>query len=343
MKKNKILVTGACGYIGSHTLIELLEQAKYEVISADNLVNSTEQALEQVWKITGKKVRNYALDLCNQAEIDLIFTENPDLLGVIHFAALKSVPESVANPLLYYHNNLISLSNLLKACTQYKVQNFIFSSSCSVYGNVETLPVDENTPLNRTESPYAYSKQVGERMLEDYSKVSDLQMIALRYFNPVGAHASGMNGENPRSAPSNLVPVITQTAMGLRKSMTVFGSDYPTRDGSCIRDYIHVSDIAKAHLLAFDYLVEQKNTQNFEIFNLGSGQGVSVLEALQTFEEVTGIRPSYEIGARREGDVMAIYSDCRLAEKKLGWKPQHDLVDMMRSAWAWQLYCQKNG
>lgn len=334
----KILVTGGCGYIGSHTLIELIGK-DYHYLSVDSLVNSSEEALDHVAKITGKRPENTVLDLCDLEKLQDFFRKNTDIDAVIHFAALKSVPQSVANPILYYNNNLLSLNNLLSCCKEFGIKNFIFSSSCSIYGNVESLPVNEQTAWGRAESPYAATKQMGERILEDFCKVHpDFRAIALRYFNPVGSHFSGWNGENPINPPSNLVPVITQTAAGIRETMTVFGSDYPTRDGSCVRDYIHVTDIADAHILALEYLEKNQNESNFEVFNLGTGQGVSVLEAIAAFEKVSGQKLNYQIGARRAGDVAAIYSDSSLAEKKLAWKPRFGIEDMMSSAWKWQQY-----
>ncbi|MFY7788026.1 MAG: UDP-glucose 4-epimerase GalE, partial [Thermoflexibacteraceae bacterium] len=265
-----------------------------------------------------------------------VFTENPDIIGVIHFAALKSVPESVAQPLIYYRNNIVSLLNLLEAAKQHNINYFIFSSSCSVYGNVDTLPVHEQLPLQKAESPYAYTKQVGEEILKDFVATSAMQIIALRYFNPVGSHLSGLNGEDPRNPPTNLLPIITQTAAGLRKSITVFGGDYATRDGSCVRDYVHVSDIANAHIVALLYLIEKKNKTNFDVFNLGTGQGVTVLEAIKAFEKVTGKALNYVIGERRAGDVAAIYSDTTKSSQLLCWKTEVSLEDMMLSAWKWQ-------
>jgi UDP-glucose 4-epimerase len=336
MSKNKILVTGGCGYIGSHTIIEILTQTNFEVISADNYLNSSEKTLERIKQITGKSVKNYFIDLCDMEKTSKVFEENPDLVGVIHFAALKSVPESVAKPLFYYHNNINSLLNLLNCCEKYGVHHFIFSSSCSVYGNVEKLPVNEQTPLSIAESPYAYTKQVGEVILKDVTKVTPIKGIALRYFNPVGSHKTGLNGENPTNRPSNLVPVITQTAVGIIKEMSVFGYDYDTRDGSCIRDYIHVTDIAEAHIKALYYLIEGRNEASYEVINLGTGNGVTVLEAIHAFEKASGVKLNYKLVGRREGDVVAIYSDTTMSEKKLGWKTKIGIDEMMDSAWKWQ-------
>jgi UDP-glucose 4-epimerase len=341
MSKNKILVTGGCGYIGSHTLIEILLQTNFEVISIDNLLNSSANTLERVKQITGKMVKNYFIDLCNLPKLEEVFQENPDLVGIIHFAALKSVPESMQKPIFYYENNLNSLLNVLKCCEKYSVNHFIFSSSCSVYGNVSKLPVNELTPLSIAESPYAYTKQVGETILKDVTKVTPIKGIALRYFNPVGAHKTGLNGENPTNRPSNLVPVITQTAAGIIKEMSVFGYDYDTRDGSCVRDYIHVTDIAEAHLKALYYLMEGKNEANYEVINLGTGNGITVLEAIHAFEKVSGVKLNYKMVERREGDVVAIYSDTTMSEKKLGWKTKTGIEEMMDSAWKWQQLLMK--
>jgi UDP-glucose 4-epimerase len=271
-----------------------------------------------------------------------LFQELGQIDGVIHFAALKAVGESVETPLLYYRNNLLSLINLLKCCGDFGIENFIFSSSCSLYGNVKTLPVNEDTPLSKTESPYAHTKLVGEEILRAAASVQSLKVISLRYFNPVGAHPSGLNGENPINKPNNLVPVITQTASGIIEKMHVHGTDYPTRDGSCIRDYIHVSDIADAHILALHHQLNGKQGANYEVFNLGTGQGVSVLEAIKAFEEVRGVSLNYELGPRRAGDVAEIYSDSAKAEQVLGWKPKFDLREMMASAWRWQEYLNSN-
>ncbi|MCL4155583.1 UNVERIFIED_CONTAM: hypothetical protein GTU68_014646 [Idotea baltica] len=333
----KILVTGGCGYIGSHTLIELLKQGRFDVVSADNLLNSSIRTLDRIEQITGKRVKNYETDLCNLTETQKVFEENSDIVGVIHFAALKAVGDSVEQPLEYYQNNFVSMINVMKCCADYGVSNFIFSSSCSIYGNIEKLPVTETTPISEAESPYANTKKVGERIIRDFAKVHpNTQTIALRYFNPVGAHETGLNGEDPINKPTNLVPVITQTASGIIPKLSVFGGDYDTRDGSCIRDYIHVTDIALAHIKALNYLVDGKNESNYECYNLGSGEGVSVLEAIKTFEAVTGLKLNYEVGPRRDGDVVAIYSDSSLAKEKLGWEAERGIEEMMTSAWKWQ-------
>ncbi|MEM9721011.1 MAG: UDP-glucose 4-epimerase GalE [Bacteroidota bacterium] len=332
-----ILVTGGTGYIGSHTIIELLSHEQYKVISVDNFINSSADALGRIEKITGKQVKNYEVDLADQAATEAVFAENPDIEGVIHFAALKAVGESVAMPLHYYRNNFNSLINILGASQKYGVENVIFSSSCTVYGEIDQLPVTEASPVSKAESPYGNTKLVGEQIIKDFVTSSEKQKVmALRYFNPVGAHASGLNGEDPINKPNNLVPVITMTASGLIPQLTVFGGDYPTRDGSCVRDYIHVTDIAEAHVMAMDYLLSSKNQERFEFLNLGSGNGVSVLEAIEAFEKVSGQKLNYVVGDRRPGDVTAIYSDSSLAKEKLGWEAKIGIEEMMASAWKWQ-------
>jgi UDP-glucose 4-epimerase len=337
MSKNKILITGGCGYIGSQTIIQLLRLTDFDVISADNYSNSSPKTLERIKQITGKDIKNYKVDLANFEETEVIFRENKDILGIIHFAALKSVPESVEKPLFYYRNNINSLINIMNCCEKYDVKNHIFSSSCSVYGNVKELPVNEKTPLGKTESPYAHTKVVGEEIIRSFSKVSNVNHIALRYFNPVGSDETGLIGENPVSnaKPNNLVPVITRTAAGLIDKLTVFGGDYDTRDGSCVRDYIHVMDIANAHIQALKYLLENPEVK-FEIFNLGTGNGVTVFEAINAFEKVSGKKVNYEVGDKREGDVESIYSDSTKSKTKLGWEANRTIEEMMSSAWKWQ-------
>lgn len=332
----KILVTGGAGYIGSHTIIEILENTDCDVISADNYSNSTAKTFERIKNVTGKTVKNYAIDLCDANAVKKMMDENKDIDGIIHFAAYKSVPESVEKPLLYYHNNMESLINMLGSVEEFKIPYFIFSSSCSVYGNIEKLPVNEETPLAAI-SPYGYTKQVGERAVTDFThSYQNVKAVLLRYFNPVGAHLSGKIGEVPLQRPANLVPVITQTAIGKMKETIVYGNDYKTRDGTCIRDYVHVSDIARAHVEALSYLEKNKNISACSIFNLGTGSGVSVMEMINAFEKVSGEKLNYRIGERREGDVEAIYSDIALVQKKLGWTPKYSLEDMMLSAWKWE-------
>ncbi len=331
----KILVTGGTGYIGSHTVVELLNKG-YDVVLADNLSNSRIEVIDALNKITGKIIQLNQIDLCDKKETEKLF-DNQKIDAVIHFAAYKAVGESVEDPLKYYHNNLYSLINLLKIYKEKKLDNFLFSSSCSVYGQAEKLPVTENTKLSVAESPYGNTKQIGEEILRDTIFAEKFNGIALRYFNPAGAHESALIGEYPLQAPTNLVPVITQTAIGKRPKMTVHGNDYDTADGTCIRDYIHVVDIAKAHVLAVERLMNKKNKNKFEIFNLGSGNGNSVMECIQTFEKVTGKKLNYEIGPRRAGDVVKVWADTFLANKELGWKCTMNLEDIMRTAWAWEL------
>ncbi|GAB4092954.1 NAD-dependent epimerase/dehydratase family protein [Flaviaesturariibacter terrae] len=331
----KILVTGGCGYIGSHTVVDLIENG-YDVLCVDNNSRSNPAILEGVQRITGKPVKNYKVDLCSFDDTFAIFQENRDIQGIIHFAAYKAVGESVEKPLMYYENNMESLINLLKCVQEFNVPWFVFSSSCTVYGNPDQQLVTEETPQKPAESPYGATKQMGERILTDFQKGSSAQCILLRYFNPVGAHPSNQIGELPIGRPQNLVPAITQTAIGKIPKMTVHGGDYDTRDGSCIRDYIHVSDIAHAHTLAIKYLQEGRNKQGTEIFNLGTGNGVSVLEAIHAFEKVSGQKLNYEIGPRRPGDVVAIYANNDKARNELGWNPQYGIDDMMRTAWAWE-------
>jgi UDP-glucose 4-epimerase len=330
-----ILVTGGSGYIGSHTIVDLINNG-FNVISVDNNSRSNPTMLEGVEKITGIKVKNYKVDLCNFDDTFAIFQENTDIEGIIHFAAYKAVGESVEKPLMYFENNLTSLINLLKCVQEFKIPYFVFSSSCTVYGNPDHIPVTEQTPPKPAESPYGYTKQMGEQIINEFAKSTGTQCILLRYFNPVGAHPSIHIGETPIGKPQNLVPAITQTAIGKLAKMTVYGNDYDTRDGSCIRDFIHVSDIAHAHTLAIEYLEQDKNDGLCEVFNLGTGNGVTVLEAIQSFEKVSGVKLNYEIGPRRAGDVIAIYANNDLARTKLGWEPQFSLDEMMLTAWQWE-------
>lgn len=331
----KILVTGGCGYIGSHTIVDLIENG-YDVISVDNNSRSNPGILDGIERITGKKVKNYRVDLCNFDDTYAIFAENEGIEGIIHFAAFKAVGESVEKPLQYFENNLNSLINLLKCVQEFEIPYFVFSSSCTVYGNPDEMMVTENTPPKPAASPYGYTKQMGEQIINEFAKTAGTQCILLRYFNPVGAHISNHIGEMPIGRPQNLVPAITQTAIGKLPKMIVYGDDYPTRDGSCIRDYIHVSDIAHAHTLAIAYLQQKRNKKICEVFNLGTGNGVSVLEAIQSFEKISGLKLNYEIGPRRPGDVVAIYANNDQAKNELGWNPKYSLDEMMRTAWDWE-------
>ncbi len=330
----KILVTGGCGYIGSHTLVDLV-QSGFEVISIDNCSNSSPATIQSVSKILGKEVVNHQIDLCDYDATRKVFEAN-EIEGIIHFAAFKSVPESVEQPLKYYHNNIVSLTNLLRLTEEFNVKHFVFSSSCSVYGNAADLPVTEETPFQKAESPYAHTKQIGEEIINAVAKNASVNFILLRYFNPVGAHESALIGENPTAVVSAVVPRITGFAAGKFPSFSVFGTDYPTRDGTCIRDYIHVMDIANAHTKALQFCLNGKNKTKCEVFNLGTGNGVSVLEAIQSFEKVSGTKLNYQTAPRRDGDVIAIYANNDKAKAELGWNPERTLDDMMRTAWAWE-------
>jgi UDP-glucose 4-epimerase len=329
-----ILVTGGCGYIGSHTIVDLLNTG-FEVISVDNNIRSKSTVVDLIFDITGKRIKNYPVDLCNKEATRKIFIENK-FDGIIHFAALKSVPESVEKPLLYYRNNIDSLLNLLELSSEFSIQNFVFSSSCSVYGNTTQLPVTEETPFGNAESPYARTKQMSEEIIQDFSKKVDEKFILLRYFNPVGAHESGKLGEDSTDVITAMVPRITGTAIGKFKEFTVFGTDYDTRDGSCIRDYIHVMDIASAHTKAIQYLNTKPENQLTEVFNLGTGNGVTVLEAINSFEKVSGKKLNYKLGERRAGDIVSIYANNNKAVSKLNWQIKRDLDTMMHTAWMWE-------
>ncbi len=331
----RVLVTGGAGYIGSHTLVELLGDG-FDAVSIDSHVRSGPMTMEWVRRITGTRVFNHEVDLRDLSATEEAVASAGEIDAVIHFAALKSVPESVRAPLLYFENNIVSLVNILRAVEKHRIKHFVFSSSCSVYGNIATLPVTEETELGQAESPYARTKQMGERMLDDLSVTGATSFISLRYFNPVGAHESGLLGEVPFGGPENLVPAITQTGIGKRDQLVVYGTDYPTRDGTCVRDYVHVTDIARAHVDAVRYLLEGRNERGHEIFNLGSGEGITVLEAITAFERATGVRLRYRIGPRRPGDVDAIYTDNTKAREKLGWQPQRDVDAMMSTAWTWE-------
>ncbi len=330
--KKKILVTGGTGYIGSHTSVELIEEGS-EVVIIDNLYNSEAEVVDRIHKITGVKPVLEVFDLCDKEKVDGFFSKNKDIAAVIHFAAYKAVGESVNKPLEYYRNNLLSLVNLLDAMKRFSVPDLVFSSSCTVYGQPEKLPVTEDAPLQPATSPYGNTKQIGEAIIRD-TTVSDkkIKAISLRYFNPIGAHPSALIGELPRGVPENLVPYITQTASGLRDELKVFGDDYNTPDGSCVRDYLHVVDLAKAHVVAVKRLIEGRNKTNYEVFNLGTGKGVSVLEAIKSFERVSGIKLKYKITGRRAGDIEKIWADPSFANKELGWKTLSTLDEAMKTA-----------
>ena len=333
---DKILVTGGLGFIGSHTVVELQNEG-YEVVIIDDLSNSSITVLDGITAITGKRPVFEKLDLKDKKGVEIFFEKHQDLKGVIHFAASKAVGESVKEPLLYYENNIATLVYILKALKKLPQSSFIFSSSCTVYGQADELPITENAPVKQAESPYGNTKQIGEEIIRDTCKVSsNLKAIALRYFNPVGGHQSAEIGELPIGVPQNLVPFITQTAIGLRKELSVFGDDYPTPDGTCIRDYIHVVDLAKAHVIALKRLLENKNKENYETFNLGTGTGSSVLEVVKSFEKVSGTKLNYKIVERREGDIIAAYADTTKANNELGWKTKLTLDEAMSAAWKWE-------
>mgnify|MGYP006284917751 CR=1 FL=1 len=332
----KILVTGGCGYIGSHTIIDLIDHG-YDIVSIDDLSNAHASSIDHIKAITGRSVPNYTVDLKDLEATRDVFRQEGPFAGIIHFAAYKLVGESVEKPLAYFRNNLCSLLNILECMREFETDNLIFSSSCSVYGNSRELPVTEHTPRQEAESPYGRTKQMGEDILRDVSRLlGHPKTVLLRYFNPAGAHESGLHGEDPANKASNLVPVITETAIGKREKMTVFGTDYDTRDGSCVRDYIHVMDLAAAHTLALQYLLDKRNQDTCEIFNLGIGEGVTVLEAIEAFEKVTGQQLSYELGPRRAGDVEAIYANYDQAAKRLHWQPRRNIEDIMATAWKWE-------
>lgn len=337
---SKILVTGGLGYIGSHTVVELVA-AGYEPVIVDDLSNSNPKILDQLARIIGFKPKFYQFDLCDEKKTAHFITAEPDIAGVIHFAASKAVGESVHEPLKYYRNNLYSLINLLNAYTGTLV-SFVFSSSCTVYGQPDVLPVTEEAPIKPAQSPYGNTKQIAEEILKDTVIAGKLEkVISLRYFNPVGAHESALIGELPIGVPQNLVPFITQTAIGKRKKITVFGDDYNTKDGSCVRDYIHVVDLAKAHVAALK-LMERDNFKGYEVFNLGTGQGNTVLEIIIAFEQATGVKLNYEIGPRRSGDVEQVWGDVTKAAEELNWKAGLGIDTMMSSAWEWEKYLSEN-
>ncbi len=332
----KILVTGGTGYIGSHTTVEL-QNAGYEVIIIDNLSNSNSHVIDRIEKITGTRPVFSQTD-CNDKEgVEKVITDNPGIVGIIHFAASKAVGESVQKPLLYYRNNLVSLINLLELMPQHAIKGLVFSSSCTVYGQPDILPVTEDAPIKPALSPYGNTKQINEEIIRDTIYAgAPFKSIMLRYFNPIGAHPSAEIGELPIGVPQNLVPFLTQTAAGIRPELSVFGDDYDTPDGSCIRDYINVVDLAKAHVIAIDRMLGDKSEDNLEVFNLGTGNGVSVLELINTFEKATGVKVPHKIVGRREGDIEKVWADPKHANEVLGWKAKETLEDTLRSAWKWQ-------
>lgn len=336
MKKGKILVTGGTGYIGSHTTVELIEQG-YEVIIIDNLSNSQEFILDRIEEITNVRPKFYKFDLLDAKALDKCFSENSDLKGIIHFAAAKAVGESVQKPLYYYRNNLQTMINVLEAMNNHNIENFVFSSSCTVYGQPDELPVTENAEVKPAESPYGYTKQVNENILKDtIASGAKLKGIALRYFNPIGAHHTGLIGELPIGVPANLMPFITQTAYGIREQLSVFGDDYETPDGSCIRDYIHVVDLAKAHIVAIERMIDNKNKESYEMFNIGTGNGFSVFEVIKSFEKTSCKKLNYKIAPRRAGDIVQIWADTTIGNNELGWKAEKTIDEMTLSAWKWE-------
>lgn len=332
----KVLVTGGTGYIGSHTAVEFI-QAGYKVVIIDNLSNSKIEVLDGIQKITGIKPEFHNFDLSDTFKTSDFFEKNNNFDVIIHFAAYKAVGESVQKPLIYYKNNLNSLMNVLKGMKDYNIENLIFSSSCTVYGQPDILPVTENSPIVPANSPYGNTKQIAEEIIRDVVYASsNLKSIALRYFNPIGAHKSALIGELPIGVPNNLIPFVTQTVAGLREQLAVFGDDYNTPDGTAIRDYIHVVDLAKAHLVAAERLIDCKNKSNFETFNIGTGKGNSVMEIIKTFEQVTGKKVNFRIAPRREGDIEQVWADTSFANEELGWKSELSLADALLSAWNWQ-------
>ncbi|MCH5329163.1 MAG: UDP-glucose 4-epimerase GalE [Coprobacter sp.] len=341
--KGKILVTGGAGYIGSHTTVEL-QNAGYEVVVLDNLSNSNADVIDGIERITGIRPAFVKMDLQDKDALRNLFETHPGIRGIINFAASKAVGESVQKPLLYYRNNLVTLLNLLDLMPQYGVEALVFSSSCTVYGQPDILPVDETAPVKPALSPYGNTKQICEEIIRDTIHAgAPFQSILLRYFNPVGAHPTAEIGELPLGVPQNLLPYITQTAIGIREQLSVFGDDYDTPDGSCIRDYINVVDLAKAHVIAVDRMLEGKTKENVEMFNLGTGTGVSVLELIRTFEKATGVKVNYKIVGRREGDIAKVWANPARANNELGWVARESLEDTLASAWKWQLRLREKG
>lgn len=331
----KILVTGGLGFIGSHTVVEL-QNSGFEVVAVDNLSNSSVDVVDGIAAISGEKPIFEKVDLRNREEVKMLLTKHDDIQGVIHFAAYKAVGESVEKPLKYYENNIAALVILLQELDQVGVKNFIFSSSCTVYGQAEKLPITEDAPIVPANSPYGNTKQVGEEILQQVVEANSFKVVSLRYFNPIGGHPSAEIGELPLGVPLNLVPYVTQTAAGVREQLSVYGDDYDTVDGTCVRDYIHVVDLAKAHVIAVERLLEEKNSASFEVFNLGTGTGSTVLEVIQSFEKVSGKSLNYKIVKRRPGDVTAAYANTEKANKILGWNAEKTLDEAMEDAWRWE-------
>ena len=343
MNKARILVTGGTGYIGSHTTVELIN-AGYDVVIIDNLSNSNREVLDVIEAITGVRPAFVEADCTDAAALRKLFEDYPGIKGIINFAASKAVGESVQKPILYYRNNLNTLMNLLELMPEFGVKGFVFSSSCTVYGEPDVNPVTEASPIKQATSPYGNTKQISEEVISDFVRSgAPISSIILRYFNPVGAHPSALIGELPNGVPQNLIPYLTQTAIGIRKELSVFGDDYNTPDGSCIRDFINVVDLAKAHVIAVERLIEDKTETPIEIFNLGTGNGVSVLELINTFESATGVKVPHKIVGRREGDIEKVWANPQRANEVLGWKAETPLADTMKSAWKWQLALRERG
>ncbi|MDR3119513.1 MAG: UDP-glucose 4-epimerase GalE [Mediterranea sp.] len=339
----RILVTGGVGYIGSHTVVEL-QNSGYDVIIIDNLSNSGADVVDNIEKVSGIRPIFEVLDCLDYEGLDALFSKYKGIEAIIHFAASKAVGESVQKPLLYYRNNLVSLINLLELMPKHHVGGIVFSSSCTVYGQPDELPVTEKAPIKKAESPYGNTKQINEEIVQDtVASGVPIDAILLRYFNPIGAHPSALLGELPNGVPQNLIPYLTQTAIGIREKLSVFGDDYNTPDGSCIRDFIHVVDLAKAHVVAIDRILQKKQKAKVEVFNIGTGRGLSVLELIHTFESVTGVKLNYEIVGRRAGDIEQVWANPEYANKELGWKAETSVEDTLRSAWAWQLKLRERG
>ena len=341
--KGKILVTGGTGYIGSHTVVEL-QNAGYEVVIIDNLSNSSADVVDNIEKVSGIRPVFEKLDCLDYAGLDAVFTKYKGIKAIIHFAASKAVGESVQKPLLYYRNNLVSLINLLELMPKHGVEGIVFSSSCTVYGQPDELPVTEKAPIKKAESPYGNTKQINEEIVRDtVASGAPINAILLRYFNPIGAHPTALLGELPNGVPQNLIPYLTQTAIGIREKLSVFGDDYDTPDGSCIRDFINVVDLAKAHVVAIRRILENKQKEKVEVFNIGTGRGLSVLELINAFEKATGVKLNYQIVGRRAGDIEKVWANPELANNELGWKAKTSIEDTLLSAWKWQLKLRERG